>query len=431
MPRERLISIVRDGNLIEDSLPMLPDEVLEMIIDQNSPTELVAFGWDSVNRGFASAVRRSLQSRTRFCVPHDPIWAFYKNAISSGCISTNAMHEKLMTLLIQKYFIYVEDMVMPIALFSYLQSVIAKLQEEFPKSQKFMPKLKTLTIQIGGEWGPLTLSQNFNDLKIALRLCNALQEINLDILLTDEEQVTCCGLRELSRFLMEIADEKTKWNVVLEDHTLCGQGYFGPLEMNRCRNKAFICQVRALLDVGVPLNRLVLLDRRKPSPYMLVMPNAKRRSLYMYPEFKLCHELVVCYDIGLVAPIFAHENEQFGQLEIFEVDESHVLYKKDLLEYLGNAPNLSEIRIVLPATWTRRVQRCTKGCFGNPDFNCFRADGWRAVHIKLPRAKLAIIEGSIQNQSQGQNQTQNQNNSFGLPNIYDLIKPTVKSMTCV
>ena len=50
---------------------------------------------------------------------------------------------------------------------------------------------------------------------------------------------------------MEIADEKStiflevnvyakfsaKWNVVLEDHTLCGQGYFGPLEMNRCRNK--------------------------------------------------------------------------------------------------------------------------------------------------------------------------------------------------
>ena len=44
----------------------------------------MAFGWDSVNRGFASVIRRSLQSRTRFCAPHDPIWAFYKNAIISG-----------------------------------------------------------------------------------------------------------------------------------------------------------------------------------------------------------------------------------------------------------------------------------------------------------------------------------------------------------
>ena len=79
------------------------------------------------------------------------------------------------------------------------------------------------------------------------------------------------------------------------------------------------------------------------------------------------------------------------------------------------------------------LEKCARSfTFLLSNFVIFRADGWRAVHIKLPRAKLAIIEGSIQNHSQGQSQTPNQNNSFGLPNIYDLIKPTVKSMTtCV
>ncbi|KIH49500.1 hypothetical protein ANCDUO_20425 [Ancylostoma duodenale] len=65
----------------------------------------------------------------------------------------------------------------------------------------------------------------------------------------------------------------------------------------------------------------------------------KRRSIYMYPEFKRCRELFVCYDIGLVAPIFAHENDRFTSLQVFEVDESHVLYKRDLLEYLSSAPS--------------------------------------------------------------------------------------------
>ncbi|PIO71993.1 hypothetical protein TELCIR_06093, partial [Teladorsagia circumcincta] len=147
------------------------------------------------------------------------------------------------------------------------------------------------------------------------------------------------------------------WNLTLEDCTSNGQGYYGPSDMNRCRNKVFITYVRVLLDLGVTINRLTLLDRRKISPYMMIMSLNKRRSLYMYPEFKCCRELFVCYDIGLIAPVFAHENDRFLSLQIFEVDESHVLYKRDLLEYLSSAPNLCEMRVVVPATWSRRRKR--------------------------------------------------------------------------
>ncbi|PIO64108.1 hypothetical protein TELCIR_14274, partial [Teladorsagia circumcincta] len=151
-----------------------------------------------------------------------------------------------------------------------------------------MPRLARITVHVGEEWGKLLMSHNYDNLKIR-PLCNYLTEVNLDIKLSDLEIV-------------------------------------------------FITYVRVLLDLGVTINRLTLLDRRKISPYMMIMSLNKRRSLYMYPEFKCCRELFVCYDIGLIAPVFAHENDRFLSLQIFEVDESHVLYKRDLLEYLSSAP---------------------------------------------------------------------------------------------
>ncbi|KHJ74722.1 hypothetical protein OESDEN_25662 [Oesophagostomum dentatum] len=203
--------------------------------------------------------------------------------------------------------------------------------------------------------------------------------------------VTPCAFRSLVRYLMEAADSETIWNLTLEDYTSRGQGYHGPADFSRYRNQVFISYIRALLDLGVSLNRLTLLDKRKISPYMMIMCMHKRRSIYMFPEFKRCRELFVCYDIGLIAPIFAHENDRFTSLRVFEVDESHVLYKRDLLEYLGNAPNLSEMRVVVPATWSRRVSTCTRGCFKSPDFACFRPDGWCGVQTRLPLTKFAIV----------------------------------------
>ncbi|VDM56378.1 unnamed protein product [Angiostrongylus costaricensis] len=204
------------------------------------------------------------------------------------------------------------------------------------------------------------------------KLCGCLTEVNLHVKISDSESVTCCGFRSLVRYLLEVTNSQTIWNLTLEDCTTSGQGYQGLADLTRNRNKSFICYVRTLLDLNTTINRLTLLDRRKISPYMMITSPHKRRSIYMYPEFKCCRELFVCYDIGLIAPQFAHHNDSFTSLRIFEVDESHVFYKKDLLEYLSNAPNLCELRVVVPATWCRRVSRCTKGCFKTPDFACFR-----------------------------------------------------------
>uniref|UniRef100_A0A1I7WXN2 F-box domain-containing protein n=1 Tax=Heterorhabditis bacteriophora TaxID=37862 RepID=A0A1I7WXN2_HETBA len=335
------------------NLPCLPDELIETIISMYSPTELVAFGWNQVNRGFAEIIDKKLRRCTTFCVCEDTMWQFFKPALHG----------------VQFLF----------------------ESESYYETASMLSSLEKITVQIGDEWGPLTLSQNFDNLKIAKTMCHSLSEVNVDVKVSDKEDVTCCGLRELVRYLMEVTSSKTIWNLTLEDCTVQGQGWFGPTDLNRCRNKAFICYVRTVLDLGVSINRLTLLDKRKTSPYMLVMSGSKRRTIYMYPEFKRCRELFVCYDIGLVAPSFAHENDRFDSLQVIEVDESHVLYKADLLEYLKNACNLTEMRVVVPASWSRRVSSCTRGCFSNPDFACFRVDGWCGIHVKLPKTKFELV----------------------------------------
>ncbi|EPB69984.1 hypothetical protein ANCCEY_10929 [Ancylostoma ceylanicum] len=290
--------------------------------------------------------------------------------------SLRQSHRNLLQLVITRYFRYVQEFVVPVALFAQMHSI---LEQMFAKDSGIaMPVLDRITVQIGEEWGPLLVSHNFDNLKVGRMLCKRLSEVNLDVKVSDSEMVTPCGFRSLVRYFLEVTDPETIWNLTLEDCTTMGQGYHGPADFSRCRNQVFISYVRTLLDLGVAINRLTLLDKRKISPYMMVMSLNKRRSIYMYPEFKRCRELFVCYDIGLVAPIFAHENDRFTSLQVFEVDESHVLYKRDLLEYLSSAPNLGEMRVVVPATWSRRVSTCTKGCFTNPDFACFR----NTVHVR-------------------------------------------------
>lgn len=308
---------------------------------------------------------------------------------NQNCNTLSPAHTNLFHLLMRNCFVYIRELIVPIAMFTQMHSI---LERDYTNGfECVMPKLERITVQIGEDWGRLLVAHNFDNVKISNTLCCRLSEVNLDVKVSDDEVVTCCGFRSLVRYLLEVTDQQAVWNLMLEDCTSYGQGYYGPSDMNRCRNKAFISYVRILLDLGVTINRLTLLDRRKISPYMMIMSLNKRRSIYMYPEFKRCHELFVCYDIGLIAPIFAHENDRFPSLRIFEVDESHVLYKRDLLEYLSNAPNLCEMRVVVPATWSRRVSTCTRGCFRNPDFACFRADGWCAVHTRLPTTKFALV----------------------------------------
>ncbi|CAB3405429.1 unnamed protein product [Caenorhabditis bovis] len=380
------------------ALPHLPDEIIAKIIDNVTPTEIVALGWDRVSRAFSALVHRSICSKQYFCVAHDLIWKLYLASVSNNC---REKFDKLLVLLIKKYLCEVNDLTIPVTLFSHIQRILVKhpwlaatsgtaCQFRHPQPGVAFTHLTRLTIQIGSDFGSLTLSHNFENLKTSSSLCKTLSEINLDLILSDREDVTCSGFRELLLFLKEIACDSTMWNVRLSDDTNCGQGWRDPSKLSTYRNKLFICYIRAMLELNMRINQLVLIDRRKVSPYMLM--SSTRRTIYMFPEFKKCHQLCVCYDIGLIAPTFSHENDRFEDLVVFEVDESHVLYKADLLEYLKTATKLESLRVVVPSTWSSRVSRCTKGCFQNPDYSCFKLDGWCNVFAKLPKAHFEIVE---------------------------------------
>lgn len=369
-------------------LPNLPDEIIANIVSKISPTEIVTRGWIGVSSGFDSVAEVHLRRSTTLDVCSDFIWQLLRSELQTGH-SLCSSHKRLLILLMKRYFRHLKKLTTPIALFSQVHLILEEIEPDLP--DLVMSHLKSLTIQIGEEWGPLLISHNFDNLKICRKLCGRLTQVSLHVKVSDSEIVSCCGFRSLVIYLLEVTNSQTIWNLTLEDCTTSGQGYYGPADLSRYRNKTFICYVRTLLDLNVTINRLTLLDRRKISPYMMVMSLQKRRSIYMYPEFKRCRELFVCYDIGLIAPLFAHQNDSFASLRIFEVDESHVFYKRDLLEYLSNAPNLCELRVVVPATWFRRVSRCTRGCFTNPDFACFRPDGWCTVQKRLPMTRFALI----------------------------------------
>lgn len=105
-------------------------------------------------------------------------------------------------------------------------------------------------------------------------------------MLSDSEDVTNAGFRELLRFLKEISCNSTLWNMRLSDDTLAGQLYSGPANLSRYRNRMFISYVRTMHDLSLSINQLELVDKRKASPYMLVMTHG-RRTIYMFPEFKV------------------------------------------------------------------------------------------------------------------------------------------------
>ncbi|CAI5442422.1 unnamed protein product [Caenorhabditis angaria] len=402
------LPIIREDFQNLENLPDLPDELIEHILGMVSPTEIVAYGWDRVSQSVSSIIHRSICSKTYFCATHDPIWRLYCATIGSFD-GASQKFDKLLVLLIKKYLCQVEHLSLPVTLFSHIQHLLIKHSYlaatsgtscafRFPQPGVALTHLSKITIQIGGDCGSLTLSHNFENLRTSSSMCKTLSEINLDILLSDKEDVTCAGFREILRFLKEVSCNSTLWNIRLCDDTTAGQGWSGPANLNRYRNKMFICYVRTMLELSLQINRLDLIDKRKASPYMLVM--AHRRTIYMFPEFKKCHQLMVCYDIGLIAPTFSHENDRFDDLVLFEVDESHVLYKSDLLEYLKTAHQLRDVRVVVPATWSSRVLRCTQGCFSNPDYACFRADGWYNVPSKLPLAHFEIIDATKNNEEQ-------------------------------
>lgn len=373
--------------LRSDSLPSLPSEIIEYILSFISPSQLVASGWSRVSQGFGDLIVCRVKKSSKVDVTQDAeLYDFFKPTISCSFISSFPVQERLLRLLSRNFFPHITELAVPIGFFAHLHSVSQS-------GAGALRSVEKLSLKIGGEYGPLTVAkQHFDHLSSAKTLfgSNTLQEINMEVVVADGEGVTCCGIRELIRFMREVVDASTVWNLKLVDWTLLGQGWFGPADLTRYRNQAFVCYLRTLIDLGVRVNTLALVDERKPSPYMLIMRGSKHRAMYMYPEFKNCRSLFIRYDVGVVAPTFAHEGDRFDRIETVDLAESHVLYKGDLLQYFRNAPNLNRLRVILPASWLRRTSGCSLKCFENADFSCFRADGWCLANQLLPNVQFSI-----------------------------------------
>lgn len=85
---------------------------------------------------------------------------------------------------------------------------------------------------------------------------------------------------------------KGRWSLCLKDTTRRAQGWYSPVELSQSRNTAFISYVRAVIDMGISLQLLELIDDLKMSPYMIVMQK-QRRFLYMYDEFKVIYSTII------------------------------------------------------------------------------------------------------------------------------------------
>ncbi|VDO40705.1 unnamed protein product [Brugia timori] len=153
----------------------------------------------------------------------------------------------------------------------------------------------------------------------------------------------------------------------------------------------FIAYVRTVLELGISLHTLRLVDELKMSRYMMVMKK-RQRFLYMYNEYEVrIANLIICYDIGIIAPSFPPINKKYYHLQQVEIISSHVLYKDEFLKYLSLASNIKVVRILLPCHWTERVERCAFGCFLNADFACFMKCGWASLFHYIPHASLVFL----------------------------------------
>ncbi|VIO94617.1 Uncharacterized protein BM_BM3070 [Brugia malayi] len=130
------------------------------------------------------------------------------------------------------------------------------------------------------------------------------------------------------------------WSLCLKDKTKRSQGWFRPIIVSGY----FIAYVRTVLELGISLHTLRLVDELKMSRYMMV-----------------------------------------------EIISSHVLYKDEFLKYLSLASNIKVVRILLPCHWTERVERCAFGCFLNADFACFMKCGWASLFHYIPHASLVFL----------------------------------------
>ncbi|VDM41141.1 unnamed protein product [Toxocara canis] len=305
---------------------------------------------------------------------------FAQFAIAEGCCDVQLSRK--LRFIVTKLSPYLNSLTVDAAVFSKVLEFAPGISER----PLLFPCLRSLHVVVGNLCGPLTSEVSSSRARwFAAELKSVKVTVNLSS--ESESQITCCSFKALIKLLSAFMGAAGTWSLCLKDATRRAQGWFSPVELSQNRHTAFISYVRAILDLGIALQSLELVDDLKMSPYMIVMQK-QRRFLYMYDEFKKCETLVVCYDIGIVAPSFHPTQAAYPELKSVELVASHVLCKNDLVLYLSDAPNLDLLRILQPPHWLERVKRCTYGCFRNDDYGCFMDWGWASVPSRLPHTCL-------------------------------------------
>ncbi|MFH4981572.1 hypothetical protein AB6A40_008281 [Gnathostoma spinigerum] len=366
----------------------LPDEVIEHILSFIPPLELCTYGWETVSVGFKNLITELLAKVKHLKTLSDETNGLFSK-LSLVDSTNNPFSRDQLYCVLQKLFPHLTSLTVdaPILL------ATLRMRMESSKCEVLMPDLRSIDIVVDKSCGSISADEwdIMLDLPLARLLAVELKSVKISILLSEETAVSfgCCNFKVILRFASEMIGAAGKWSLCLKDATKRAQGWFCPSELSNCRNIAFVCYIRAALDMGILLNRLELIDEYKMSPYMMVMQK-KRRFLYVYEEFKHCERLSLQYDIGIIAPSFARVGLTFPNLQSVEVVSSHVLYKNDLLRFLADCPNLKTVWVVLPPHWTERTARCSYGCFRNADFACFMESGWASLPFILPKTSLRL-----------------------------------------
>ncbi|EJW86946.1 hypothetical protein WUBG_02146 [Wuchereria bancrofti] len=363
----------------------LPDEIIEQICSYISPVQLCLSGWDKISKGFKDMLQQIYKS----CRILDTITGQDYRFFEQFCL-LQAYEDKI---LIRKLEIVIRNIFPHLTMLTVSAGTLCAVLRCAVKFESIflIPKLRFLHILLGDKCGVLTNNHILSDFIAARMFVNELKFVELSVTLSPDSEkfITCCSFRNLLRFLMEITGNTGTWSLCLKDKTKQSQGWFSPSELSSYRVTAFIAYVRIVLELGISLHTLRLVDELKMSLYMMVMKK-RQRFLYMYNEYKQCKNLIICYDIGIIAPLFPPVNEKYYQLQQVEIISSHVLYKDEFLKYLSLASNIKVVRILLPCHWTERMERCAFGYFLNADFTCFMKYGWASLSHYIPHASLVF-----------------------------------------
>lgn len=367
----------------------LPDEIIEQICSYVPPVELCLAGWEVVSSGFRRMLQEMYSKNAVWDTVCGPNQQFFEQ-FHLPQAEKNEILARQLDIIIRKIFPHVTTLTISAATFCAVLRHI-----ELHEPILLLPKLRSLHVLLGDNFGVLTTEHTFSDFTVARSFAVELKSVEISVTLSENsENFLACNFRELLRFLMEITGNAGTWSLYLKDKTARAQGWFCPSELSYYRSIAFISYVRIALELGLTLHTLQLVDELKMSPYMMIMQK-RHRFLYMYDEYKQCCNLIICYDIGIVAPSFLEGGEEYPLLQRVEIVASHVLSKNDFLKYLAEAPNIAILRISLPYRWTERVKRCRYGCFRNSDFSCFMEYGWASLPFYLPHASLIFYQQSI------------------------------------